>query len=146
MRKPLLVALLTAGLAVPLAAQNTPAPAASAAKPATAQQQIGNTPEDRARGAVIFRTFTIALNSDKVQPQVKNALVSCLYNNPVKNISAATGNVFEKNKNLDPKKPEQVYAVAARLCGVKPQTAKADPAKAPAQTAAAAKPAQTSGR
>ena len=138
MRKTLLTALLAVGIAVPLAAQDTPAPAAPAAKPA-ARQQIGNTPEDRTRGAVIFRTFSIALNSDKVQPQVKNALVSCLYNNPMKRISVATGNVFEKNKNLDPKKPEQVYSVAAQLCGVKPVTASADGAKAPAQ--AAAKPA-----
>lgn len=145
MRKTLLAMLLAAGAAVPLAAQNAPAPAAAPSATPAAQQQIGNTPEDRARGAVIFRTFTIALNSDKVQPQVKNALVSCLYNNPMKNISVATGNVFDKNKNLDPKKPEQVYAVAAQLCGVKPQTAKADSAKAPAQTAAA-KPAQPAGR
>jgi len=144
MRKTLIAALLIAGVTAPLAAQNAPAPAA--AKPAT--QQIGNTPEDRSRGAVIFRTFTIAINSDKVQPEVKNALVSCLYNNPVKNISAATGSVFEKNKNLDPKKPEQVYAVAARVCGVKPVTADAAAAKAPTQTAAAAakKPSQPSGR
>ncbi len=146
MRKTLIAALLVAGIAAPLAAQNAPAPAATtAAKPAA--QRIGNTPEDRTRGAVIFRTFTIAINSDKVQPEVKNALVSCLYNNPVKNISAATGNVFEKNKNLDPKKPEQVYAVAARICGVKPVTADAAAAKAPTQTAAAAKkPSQPSGR
>lgn len=139
MRKTLLAALLAAGIAAPVAAQNAQAPAA-----APAAQQIGNTPEDRARGAVIFRTFDIAINSDKVQPEVKNALVSCLYNNPLKNISAATGSVFEKNKNLDPKKPEQVYAVAARICGVKPQSAEAATGT-PAQ-AAAAKPAQPSGR
>lgn len=119
MRKTLLAALLAAGIAAPVAAQNAPAPAATSA----AAAQPGNTPEDRARGAVIFRTFNIAVNSDKVQPQVKNALVSCLYNNSMKTISVATGNVFEKNKNLDPNKPEQVYAVAAQLCGVKPATA-----------------------
>jgi hypothetical protein len=139
MRKTLIAAFLAAGMAVPLAAQNAPAPAAPAAK-------VGDTPADRTRGAVIFRTFMIAINSDKVQPAVKNTLASCLYNNPIKTISAATGNVFEKNKNLDPKKPEQVYAVAARICGVKPVTAQAAPAKAPAQAAAAAKPAQTTGR
>lgn len=139
MRKTLFAALLAAGIAVPLAAQNAPAPATPAAK-------IADTPANRTRGAVIFRTFMIAINSDKVQPAVKNSLASCLYNNPIKTISAATGNVFDKNKNLDAKKPEQVYAVAARICGVKPVTAKADPATAPAQTAAAAKPAQSSGR
>lgn len=143
MRKTLFAALLAAGLAVPLAAQTAPAPATPAAK-------VGDTPADRTRGAVIFRTFMIAINSDKVQPAVKNTLASCLYNNPIKTISAATGNVFDKNKNLDPKKPEQVYAVAARICGVKPVTANADgakaPTQAPAQTAAAAKPAQPSGR
>jgi hypothetical protein len=145
MRKILIAALLAAGIAAPLVAQNASAPAAAtAAKPAA--QQIGNTPEDRQRGAIIFRTFTMAINSDKVQPTIKNALISCLYNNPVKNISAATGNVFEKNKNLDPKKPEQIYAVAARVCGVKPVTANADTAKAPAQTVAATKPSQPSGR
>jgi hypothetical protein len=137
MRKTLFAALLAAGVAVPLAAQTAPAPSATVAKSAA---KVGDTPADRARGAVIFRTFMIAMNSDKVQPTVKNTLASCLYNNPVKRISAATGGVFDKNRNLDPKKPAQVYAVAARICGVKPATAKADTAKAPAQTAAAAQP------
>lgn len=125
MRKIILAALLAAGTTMPLAAQKAPAPAAS-----PAAQQIGNTPEDRARGAVIFRTFNIALNSDKVTPEVKNALVGCLYNNALKNISVATGRGFEQNKNLDPNKPEHVYAIASRICGVKPadQAAPAQPA------------------
>jgi len=142
MRKTLLAAFLAAAVATPLAAQNASAPAATPA----VVQQVGNTPEDRARGVIIFRTFNIAINSDKVQPEVKNALVSCLYNNPMRNISVATGGVFEKNKSLDSKKPEQVYAVAARLCGVKPATADAAAANAPAQAAAPATPAQPAGR
>jgi hypothetical protein len=148
MRKTFLAALLVTGFAAaPLAAQTKPAPAATSAGKAIA----GNTAEDRARAGLIFRTFSIAINSDKVKPEVKNQLVACLYNNPIRQISVATGGVFEKNKNLDPKKPEQVYSVAARLCGVKPATAAntAAPAKTPAKAAAqaaAAQPPKTTGR
>jgi len=130
MRKILIAAVLAAAVAVPLAAQTTTTPAAPAAA-APAQQQIGNTPEDRARGGLIFRVFSIALNSDKVQPGVKARLSSCLYNTPMRNISVATGNVFAKNDKLDPKNPQHVYAVAARLCGVKPDAAAAAPGATP---------------
>jgi hypothetical protein len=146
MRKYTIAALAAAALAGPLAAQNAQAPAAQPAPTplTTAQvQQLGNTPDARTRGAVILRTFSIAINSDKVQQGIKNQLIGCLYNNPMRNISVATGQAFERNKQLDPKKPEQVYAVAAQICGVKPQAAQAAPAgQTPAQ--AAAKPAQTS--
>ena len=149
MRKYTIAAIAAATLAGPLAAQNAQAPAA---QPAPAQlsaaqiAQLGNTPEARTRGGIILRTFSIAINSDKVDQGIKNQLIGCLYNNPMRNISVAAGQAFERNKQLDPKKPEQVYAVAAQICGVKPQTAKAAPAgQAPAQ--AAVKPAQnTQGR
>jgi hypothetical protein len=125
MRKTLIAAALVAATTAPLAAQNATPAAAPAAAARPAQAQIGNTPEDRARGGVIFRTFSVAINSDKVSTQVKNQLVSCLYNNPMRNLSVGTGQVFAKNKSLDAKNPQQVYAVASQLCGVRPQTAAA---------------------
>lgn len=137
MRKTLVTALLVAGLATPLAAQT--APAATPAQPAAqaAQQQAGNTPEDRTRASLIFRTFSIALNSDKVDTGVKNRLLGCLYNNSMRKLSVATGAAFARNKALDPKKPEHVYAVASQICGVQPaQQAAQQAAPAPAQSAA----------
>lgn len=136
MRKTLIAAVLAAAVAAPLAAQQTPAPAAGAAA-APAQQRPGGTPEDIARGSVIFRTFSVAINSDKVQPAIKNRLAACMYNSPMRAISVATGNVFAKNPNLDPKNPQQVYAVAAQVCGIRPAQAAAQPgAPAPASTPA----------
>ena len=127
MRKTLIAAALVAAVATPLAAQNAQAPAAqptaAAARPAA--PTIGNSPEDRARGGVIFRTFAVVINSDKVPTTVKNQLIACLYNNPMRNLSVGTGQVFSKNKSLDAKNPQQVYAVASQLCGVRPQTAAA---------------------
>jgi hypothetical protein len=140
MRKSLIAAVVAAGLTAPLAAQNAPAPAAPA-QPAqqNQQQRPGGTPEDRARGVVIFRTFSIALNSDQVQQAVKNQLMTCLYNNPMRALSVATGNALTQNTSLDPKKPEHVYAAAAAVCGVRPaqQAQQAAPAQTPpAQPAA----------
>jgi hypothetical protein len=146
MRKTLIVAALVAGIAAPLAAQNAAAPAATpAARPA--QPAVGNTPEDRARGGIIFRTFSVAINSDKVPLPVKNQLISCLYNNPMRNLSVSAGQVFAKNKSLDAKNPQQVYAVASQLCGVRPQTAAAPAAgAAPARPVPTPSPSPTAGR
>lgn len=138
MRKTLIAAALALGLAAPLAAQNStpaPAPAAPAQQAQPGQQERpGSTPEDRTRGALIFRTFSIVLNSDQVQQPVKNRLLTCLYNNSMRAISVATGNALAQNASLDPAKPEHVYAAAAQVCGVRPaqQAQQAAPAQAPA--------------
>lgn len=146
MRKTFIAAVLAAAVAAPLAAQQTPAPAPAAtpAAGAAAQPRPGGTPEDIARGSVIFRTFSVAINSDKVPAAVKSRLAACMYNTPMRAISVATGNVFAKNSNLDPKNPQQVYAVAARVCGVQPaqasqQQGAAAPAQAPAPAPAASR-------
>lgn len=130
MRKTILFAAAIAAAAVPsiaLAADKDNKAAGDA------KAVPGNTPEDIQRGVVIVRTFSGALASDQVTKEQKGALIACLYNNPVRKISLATGKVLAENAKLDPAKPGHVYAAAAAVCGVPrgtpPAAAKPDSSK-----------------
>ena len=54
----------------------------------------------------------------KVTKEQKGAIIACLYNNPVRRLSVATGEVISKNDKLDGKNPGHVYGVAAAICKV----------------------------
>lgn len=119
--------------AAAIAAAATPAMTLAADEKADdAKVEPGNTPEDIQRGALIIRLFNEALNSDKVTGPQKGAMIRCLYNNPVRKISVATGETFANNKQLDAKNPNHIYQVAAAVCGVPKEAAadgKSDPSK-----------------
>lgn len=136
MRKSIFVATALAVVAVPsmaVAAEKAKAAAPKAAAPAAQQAAPGGSQEDIQRGVVIIRSFNGALGSEQLTQEQKGAIVACLYNNPVRQISVATGKVLAENKNLDAKNPNHVYAAAAAVCAV--------PKGAPAAAPAPAKPA-----
>lgn len=128
MRKTVLLAAAVAVVALPSMTMAAESKGKKAAAPAAAAQpaaaQPGSSQEDIQRGVVIIRSFDGALNSDQLNQQQKGAIVACLYNNPVRQISVAAGKVFAENKSLDAKNPNHVYAAAAAVCGV-PQNAAA---------------------
>lgn len=141
MRKTIIVTAALAVLAVPsmaTAAEKSQKAAAPAASAPAAQAEAGNDPEDIQRGVVIIRSFDGALASDQLNQEQKGAIVACLYNNPVRQISIATGKVLSENPKLDAKNPNHVYAAAAAVCAVPKNTA--------AAPAAPAKPAPQKGR
>ena len=123
MKKTVFLAAALSALAAPavLLAKDAEKPAAPAP---------GTNPEDIQRGVMIIRGFAAALGSDNVTKEQKGAIIACLYNNPVRQISVAAGNVFAKNDKLDPTKPGQVHAVAAAICRVpRPAPAATDSSK-----------------
>ena len=133
MRKTILWAAAMAVIAVPSVAtaqkdSKSKKPAAPAAAPA-ANATPGTSPEDVQRGVIILRSFSGALGSDQLSKEQKGAMVACLYNNPIRTISVATGKVLAENTKLDPKNANHVYAAAAAVCGVPKGPA---PAAAPA--------------
>ena len=130
MRKSILLAAAMAVVAAPsmtLAADKNKKPAAPAA---AAPAGEGNSPEDIQRGVVIIRSFNGALASEQLTKEQKGAMIACLYNNPVRKISVATGKVLSENTKLDPKNANHVYAAAAAVCAVPKGAA---PAAAPAK-------------
>jgi hypothetical protein len=136
MRKTLLLAAAVAVVALPsmtMAADSKGKKAAAPAAAPAALAQPGSSQEDIQRGVVIIRSFDGALASDQLNQQQKGAIIACLYNNPVRQISVATGKVLAENKNLDSKNPNHVYAAAAAVCQVpKNAAAAATPPAKPA--------------
>lgn len=124
MRKMILFAAAMAAVSVPVMVQ------AADEKTDTKKEIPGNTVEDLQRGAEIIRLFNGALASDKLSKEQKGALIVCLYNNPVRTISLATGKVFAENGKLDASKPGEVFGVAAAVCqmpkGEAPAASKSD--------------------
>lgn len=125
MRKFLAVASVIAALAAPLGAHaadqkkgTKPAAPAAGAAAETA-------PADVKRGVIILRSFVAALNSDKVDQARKGRYIACLYNNPVKNISAAAGKVIAANDKLDDDNPTHVFTAASAVCKALPTEAQA---------------------
>ena len=112
--------------AAAMAAVSLPAMVQAADEKAGAKKEIpGNTAEDVQRGVEIIRLFNGALASDKLSKEQKGALIACLYNNPVRTISLATGKVFAENAKLDASKPGEVFGVAAAVCQMPKEAAPA---------------------
>lgn len=71
-----------------------------------------------------------ALNSKDIPADMKNGLFGCLYEAPLREISAKAADVLAKNKKLDPKNPDARILVIAKVCGASipaPAAAKAAP-------------------
>ncbi len=71
------------------------------------------------RAMRIRLAFNSALGMEKVNPNVKAALMACLYNNPLSKISIASKQVLDSNPGLDEANPADLYQAAAGVCGVK---------------------------
>lgn len=59
-----------------------------------------------------------ALNSKEVPAGLKDGLFGCLYENPLKKISAAAAQVWTDNKKLDPQDATAQLLVVAKVCGL----------------------------
>ena len=133
MRKFIIFTAVTLAAAVPALAQTAaPAATAPAAAAPTAAEQA-----DIDRGGVIFGSFSQAVRSDQISDQEKNALFGCMYDNSVKAISEKTGEVLAANPQIDATKPENVFNVAAVVCGARKAQSADDAPAAPAPEAAA---------
>ncbi|MBH9538127.1 hypothetical protein [Novosphingopyxis sp. YJ-S2-01] len=124
MRKTILFAAATLAVAVPAFAQD----AAPAAPSASEQADID-------RGGIIFGSFSQAVRSDQITEQEKNALFGCMYDNSIKAIAEQTGKVLAANPQIDATKPENVFNVAAVVCGARKAKTADDSAAAPATPA-----------
>jgi hypothetical protein len=58
-----------------------------------------------------------ALNSNDVPQGMKDGLFGCLYENPLKKISASAAQVWTDNKKLDPRDATAQLLVVAKVCG-----------------------------
>lgn len=130
MRKFMIFAIAALAYAVPAAAQEAPAQAA----PAPSAEDQANVD----RGGIIFSAFSQAVRSDQISTGEKSALFGCMYDNSLKAISEETAKVLAANPQLDAKKPETVFSVAAVVCGAR-SAKPTDPAVA-APTPQTAKP------
>ena len=124
MRKTILFAAATLAAAVPAFAQD-----AAPATPSASEQS------DVDRGGIIFGSFSQAVRSDQITEQEKNALFGCMYDNSIKAISEQTGKVLAANPQIDASKPENVFNVAAVVCGARKASPAEGDAAAPATPA-----------
>ena len=85
------------------------------------------------RAGLIFSLFGAALRTEEIPAEEKSGLISCLYGNPLKNISLETGRVLSLNPQLDTKDQSVIYAAAATICGARQQPAQAGDAEAAPQ-------------
>ncbi|NCQ63702.1 MAG: hypothetical protein GW757_07215 [Alphaproteobacteria bacterium] len=98
------------------------------AVPATAQT-TAETPfqedeqETMLRAAKIFGLFSQAVKQDDIPAEQKDALVGCMYNNSLQTISLATGELLAENPQIDQSKPNNIFSVAALVCGAGDQPA-----------------------
>jgi hypothetical protein len=139
LRRPLVVAagLALAALPAPVLAQA----AGAAPKPGQlSKEQIDD-------AAFEMRVFVSAMNSDKVEAPVKDALMGCLYQNSFQKISEAIGKVVAQNPDKIAKRnAEQILTVLAGVCGYRPAAPAAGAAPAAPAKPAPAKPAPQSAK
>ncbi len=120
MRKTSIFTAALSLLALPVTAlaqeQTTPpaaAPPPAAANPVTDDGELIN------RAGLIFGLFSQAVRTDEIPEAEKSALVGCLYENNLKIISQETGRVLAENPEVDATQPQNVYLVAATICGAR---------------------------
>lgn len=89
----------------------TPPPAA--ANPVTDDGELIN------RAGLIFGLFSQAVRTDEIPEDEKSALVGCMYENNLKTISQETGRVLAENPEVDATQPQNVYLIAATVCGAR---------------------------
>lgn len=132
---PAAAAFLVASIPLAHAAEGEAKSAAKGdAKPAAAGQPDAKQLAAYRNAAMIIRSFTIALNSENVQQNVKGQLIMCLYENKLADIAAATDQVFKNNPSLKRDNLSDIYRASAAVCGVRFKKAEpAEGAPAPAK-------------
>jgi hypothetical protein len=120
-------ALLLAGLHTPALAQ-----AKAPASAALSQEKQEHAVQD-------FAVMASAMRSDKVNDEIKSALMGCIYSNKLETISQAIDEVIADNPGkVDRAKPDDVLSVMVTICGYKPTgAAAAEAGKAPSTGAPA---------
>jgi hypothetical protein len=80
-----------------------------------------------------MRVLIGAMNSDKVDAPIKDALFECLYQNNFAKISDAISKVIAQNPDKVAKRnPDQILGVMAGVCGYRPKAPAAGATPAPA--------------
>jgi hypothetical protein len=108
---------------------------AALSAPAVAQQgnaapAVALSKEQIEQVAFELRVLVSALNSDKVEAPVKEALSQCIYNNSFAKISETMGKVIAENKGkVELRNADQMLFIMVRVCGYDPQKAAAVGAK-----------------
>ena len=132
---------LLAAAALALAASSAPLAAQGAATGTTAPKPAQPTKEQLEDAAYEVHVLISAMQSDKVEAPVKDALFECLYQNSFAKISDAIGKIIAQNPDKVAKRnPDQILGIMAGVCGYRPKDAAA---AAPAPGAAPAKPTTT---
>ncbi|MGZ3196677.1 MAG: hypothetical protein ACXWI5_01155 [Croceibacterium sp.] len=112
-------ALLLAGTQTPAFAQ-----AKAPAKPAATEEQ-------QTHAVQAFAVMSSAMRSDKVDNDVKSALMGCIYSNKLETISDAIDKLIVANPGkVDRNNPDQLLSAMVAVCGYKPTAASA-PASPP---------------
>jgi hypothetical protein len=112
----LAAALAVSAAPAVLAAQGGDAAKAAPAKPAgDAAKPDPQKVADVQRAAIILRTFSLAFESKDVQQPIKGALLACLYNNKLSEITAATNRALASEAKPD---AGAIYRAAAGACGI----------------------------
>jgi hypothetical protein len=122
-------AALVAGLAAPAqAAAPKKAPAKAAAAPAktgSAAPAGAHAPSPEVERAMLYLKVLISgLQSDKVDPPAKGALVGCIYNNSLEKISESMDKVIAENPGkIHRENPSEMLSAMVAICGYKPTAA-----------------------
>ncbi|WEK47167.1 MAG: hypothetical protein P0Y56_02470 [Candidatus Andeanibacterium colombiense] len=120
MRKSHVLAALLAVSAAPaaLAAQGAAVPAKPAAGARAGAKIDPKKAADVQRAAIILRAFNLAFESKTVTQPVKGALMLCLYNSKLSDISAATERALAASPGGQKPDATAIYRAAAGVCGV----------------------------
>ncbi|MGH6743373.1 hypothetical protein EDF58_101578 [Novosphingobium sp. PhB57] len=116
-------AALVAGLSAPAQAAAPKKAPAKAAAPAPAAGAHAPSPE--VESAMLYLKVLISgLQSDKVEPPVKGALVGCIYNNSLQKISESMDKVIAENAGkIHRDNPSELLSAMVAICGYKPTAA-----------------------
>lgn len=114
--------------AVPKApVKQTATPARTASAPSAEDEKAQE--ED---AMLYLKVLISGLQSEKVEQPVKGALVGCLYNNSLGQITDSMNKVIAQNPGkIHKDNPSELLGVMARICGYKPQATPSGTGPAP---------------
>lgn len=100
---------------------------ALAAAPAKAQIKAPASKAEVQDAMLYLKVLISGLQSEKVEQPVKGALVGCLYNNSLGQITDSMEKVIAENPGkIHKDNPSELLGVMVRICGYNPQAAAAN--------------------
>ncbi len=100
---------------------------AMAATPAKAPAKAPASKVEVQDAMLYLKVIISGLQSDKVEQPVKGALVGCLYNNSLGQITDSMEKVIAENPGkIHKDNPSELLGVMVRICGYNPQAAAAN--------------------